>query len=277
VNASTGKAYKGTNFLLLTMTGHADPRWLTYRQAKKAGYQVRKGEKSTKIVRMVEVDNKSTGTSSVSEVIAEDKGRRLVMRFYDVFNAEQIDGIPPLPSRTQEIEPAEAADAIVEGMKSTGLTLTHGGSAARYSLHVDAIQMPPKATFHSREDYYSTLLHECAHATAAPHRLNRDLGKPNSPERALEELRAEIASAMACAEAGIPIGKHHIDSHAAYVLSWVSALKNDVNAIFEAAGAAQGICDYLNAHAIRMAPTERELLIVPPQATASSPSPRPRF
>lgn len=262
-NAVTGKPYRGVNQLLLGMQGHADPRWMTYRQAKEAGYQVRKGAKSTKIVRMVEVDKRDDNSNAESEVIAEEKGWRLVMRFYDVFNAEQIDGLPPLPSKSHAIEPSDAADAIVDGLKATGLKLIHGGPAARYSMHVDAIHMPQKADFHSTEDYYSTLLHEAAHSTAAPHRLKREFGMPNSPTRAKEELIAEISSAMLCAEVGIPMGQSQIQSHAAYVLSWVSVLKNDVNAIFEAAGAAQGICDYLNAHKLSIEPHSESILASP--------------
>lgn len=163
----------------------------------------------------------------------------------------------------------------MEGIKGTGLTLVHGGPVARYSLHVDAIHVPQKADFHSTEDYYSTLLHECAHATAAPHRLNRDLGKPNSAERAREELRAEIASAMLCAETGIPMGQHHVQSHAAYVLSWVASLKNDVNAIFEAAAAAEGICDYLNSHALKLEPNRVQN--EESNRAFSTPSPAPNF
>lgn len=272
VNAITGNAYRGVNQLLLGMQGHADPRWLTYKQAKKAGFQVRKGEKSTKIVRMVEVEPKKDDSGPESEVLAEEQGRRLVMRLFDVFNAEQIDGMPPLPAREHRIDASEGAEAIVSGLKQSGLKIHHGGAVASYTRNTDTINMPQKCDFHSTEDYWSTMLHECAHSTGAVHRLCRDMGSPGSNERAREELRAEIASAMLCAELGIPMGPHHIDSHAAYVLSWVSALKNDVNAIFEAAGMAQGICDYLRANT--PAPEIRRPAETTPSSVAAPASPR---
>lgn len=254
INFHSNKPYRGINLVLLGMQGRTDPRWLTYKQARQAGFQVRKGEKSTPIVRMVEVDSRGDDSGPESEVLAEERGRRLVMRLYHVFNAEQIDGMPPLVARTDNIEPSEAVDAIVDGLKATGLKLHHGGPVARYIPSIDRIDIPNKADFESSYAYFATLLHECSHGSGAPHRLNRNFGSPNSPERAREELKAELASSMLAAETGIPeaFGQQHVESHAAYLQSWATLLKSDVNAIFEAAAAAQGICDYLNANALKL-------------------------
>ena len=49
MNPVTGTRYKGINFIQLMSAGHDDPRWMTYKQAQKLGYQVRKGEKSTPV------------------------------------------------------------------------------------------------------------------------------------------------------------------------------------------------------------------------------------
>ena len=46
-NPTTGKTYKGINSLQLLSEEHADPRWLTYKQAQAEGAQVRRGEKGT--------------------------------------------------------------------------------------------------------------------------------------------------------------------------------------------------------------------------------------
>lgn len=256
LNASSQKPYRGINQVILCMNGggFADPRWLTYRQAHEAGYQVRQGEHSTKIVRVVEIEKSRDGAKAENDSIAEEGSRR-IMRFYDVFNAEQIEGMPAIPPRTHAILPVEAADAIVEGMKLTGLKVFHGAPTASYSPHVDTIRLPAMADFHSTEDYYGTLLHESAHATGAPHRLNRDMtGRFGSVAYAKEELRAEIASAMVSAEAGIALGQHHIDSHASYLASWITVLKCDPNEIFRATGEAQAICDYLQAQALKIEP-----------------------
>lgn len=62
---------------------------------------------------------------------------------------------------------------------------------------------------------------------------------------AKEELRAELASAMLCGQIGLSMGQSHIDSHTAYVSSWMDALRRDKREIFKAAADAQRICDYL--------------------------------
>jgi antirestriction protein ArdC len=61
-----------------------------------------------------------------------------------------------------------------------------------------------------------------------------------SPPR--EELVAELGSMMLGAETGIP---HDPSQHAAYVQSWIKALKNDKNEIFRAASAASKACDFI--------------------------------
>lgn len=264
-NANSGKPYQGINQLLLGMSGHADPRWLTFKQAKRKGLHVKKGEKSTKIVRLVEVDNREQGSES-HDTVAEDKASKLVMRYFDVFNAAQIEGLVPVPPRENAIEPMAAADAVVEGMKTTGLMVLHGARVACYSPQMDTVRMPDKADFLSTEDYYSTLLHECAHATGAEKRLDRlnPAARFGSADYAKEELKAEIASAMMSAELGIPLGTTHMENHAAYVASWLQALRDDKNEIFRAAGAAQGICNYLNEHAVEPKPQADSAATIPP-------------
>ena len=48
-NPTTGNRYRGINAIHLMSEGHADQRWMTYKQAAAAGANVRKGEKGTAI------------------------------------------------------------------------------------------------------------------------------------------------------------------------------------------------------------------------------------
>jgi hypothetical protein len=79
-----------------------------------------------------------------------------------------------------------------------------------------------------------------------PSRLNRatlaDTYRFGDVNYAREELRAELASVFLAAERGIP---HDPASHAAYVGSWIKALREDKNEIFRAAHDASGAADYL--------------------------------
>ncbi len=260
-NASTDKPYQGINQILLGMSGFSDPRWLTLKQANAMksdehpeGLRIKKGEKATMIVRMIEVPRGSKDDTADADVVAEDQKTRLVMKAFWVFNGSQIEGMQPLPSRQREVLPIEAVERMMQGLKADGMSLLHGGDKACYVPKLDTIKMPERGAFHSSEDYHATLLHEAAHATGAKKRLDRFglFGNlSNADAYAREELRAELASAMLGAELGIPQGEYHIENHAAYLASWLQALKNDKNEIFKAASAAQKISDWLNSHAIK--------------------------
>lgn len=50
MNPVSGTVYRGINFLMLSNKGYNDPRWMTYKQAREHGWQVKKGEKSEKVV-----------------------------------------------------------------------------------------------------------------------------------------------------------------------------------------------------------------------------------
>ena len=68
------------------------------------------------------------------------------------------------------------------------------------------IFLPEQEAFHSENDYYATALHEIAHSTGHPSRLNRDLsGKFGSKSYATEELKAEFASVFIGQEKGLII------------------------------------------------------------------------
>ena len=259
-NASTGQAYKGINQILLGMSGFSDPRWVTMKQANAMkdaehpnGLHVRKGEKATMIVRMVDVP-KSLGEDKVDgDVVAEDSKSRLVMKAYYVFNAQQIDGMPVQALPERAIESHAAVEHMLTGLKADGLVLLEGGQKAFYMPKADSITLPDRNRFDSGAERSSVLLHEMAHATGHSKRQDRFglFGKLSTVEaRAREELRAELASAMLGAELGLPLGDFHIENHAAYVGSWLEALKKDKTEIFKAAAGAQHICDWLNGHAV---------------------------
>ena len=57
-NAKTGNAYTSGNIFKLLETGYTDQVWATYRQWQELGYQVQKGEKGTRLIKMVTVINK---------------------------------------------------------------------------------------------------------------------------------------------------------------------------------------------------------------------------
>lgn len=262
LNASSGQVYKGINQVILGMhgQGQCDPRWFTYKQAEYMGLQVRKGERGTRIVKMVEINRRQVAQETVAsgDVLAEDGAKALVMRAYTVFNASQIDGMAPMPARECNITCTDAVEQIIFALQRTGLKVNFGqGFQPAYYPRTDEVRIPPASDFISLEDFHATLLHEAAgHATGHPKRLARlhmD-ARFGSPEYAREELRAELVSSMMQGVIGLPPGPTMIAQHSAYLASWLQALKNDKNEIFRAAADAQKICDYVSKLAVDSTP-----------------------
>lgn len=239
-----GRPYHGVNALMLWCTaidkGYEDPRWLTFKQVNKLGGHVNKGEKA-QIVEYwqweKEVENPETGEKE-KVPLEHPKVYRAA-----VFNADQCTGLPKLRRQAQKWSPVERAENIIA---ANGVPVTHNtDGSAFYSPGGDFICLPPRESFATVDAYYSTLLHEVGHSTGHPTRLNREFGGQFGSEGyAREELRAELASTFLCGELGIATTGSD-EQHAAYVKSWVSALKNDYNEIFKAAADAEKICNYL--------------------------------
>lgn len=209
LNLSTGKPYKGINQLLLAMAPYADPRWMTFKQASLAGCKVKKGEHGSRIIKMVEVMRDRVNQDDDTEILGVEGKKALVMKAYTVFNAEQLDGAPPLPEASKKIEPVPAVEAIAQGLvQTTGLTILEGGNQPCYVPSIDTVRMPRAHQFHSREDEISTLFHELCHSTGHEKRMSRAncFARFGSELYAEEELRAELASAMLCGQVGLALG-----------------------------------------------------------------------
>ena len=115
---------------------------------------------------------------------------------------------------------------------------------ACYIPSKDVIAMPPIAAFDTAEDYAATLNHESVHATMAPHRVGRDMGKRFTARAlAAEELVAEIGASLLGAHLHLP--PHHIHDHASYIGHWMKLLADDKRAFLTAAAQAQLAVDWL--------------------------------
>jgi antirestriction protein ArdC len=244
-NGTTGRRYRGVNVLLLGMHPRSfetgDPRWCSFKQAADKGWRINKGEKATTIFFF-----KRIGVGADGETAGEDgpETRTVpVLRAYPVFHASQIDGIEPYRPPTPEEAPWRRPDAADVIIRNSGVALRTGGDRAFYSPRTDHIQMPPDGAFVSREAWAATLLHEVGHSTGHPSRLDRDLtGRFGNRAYAMEELRAELASAFLCAELGIPAD---VTNHASYIDHWLAVLRQDKREIFRSAADAQRIADWV--------------------------------
>ncbi|HEY4364920.1 MAG TPA: zincin-like metallopeptidase domain-containing protein [Bryobacteraceae bacterium] len=244
-NLESTKPYRGVNVFLLAFTawaeGYESSYWMTYNQAKAKGGSIKKGEKASAVVfwKQYETIDKETGKAA----------KVPVLRYYNVFNASQCDGIEvpdAVPFTPTVFNPIEAADDVVKGYAG-GPSIEHGGSQAFYRPYSDAVRLPEPSRFVSSEEYYSTLFHELAHSSGHSSRLDRGLDsepKPfGSPDYCKEELIAETAAAFLCGHAGIVPAV--IENQAAYLNGWLKQLKADKRLIVTAAGAGQKAADWI--------------------------------
>ena len=250
VNATTGRRYQGSNALLLLATtltrGYGDMRWAGFGQIRHAGGMVRKGEKGTPVI--VWRERRNAGTAEVENIDPEEE-YEFRPRFYAsiqyVFNATQADGLE-LDDPVSDEPAFEPHAAVARIAKDAHVRIIHmRGDRACYSPSGDAITMPERSQFTVPTAYEHTLLHELAHCTSHPSRLDRPahhVTTRGSQEYAIEELRAEIAAMML----GERLHLGHEPRHGeAYVGSWIRALDNDPNAVRKAACDSQRIADWL--------------------------------
>lgn len=242
-NVTSRKPYRGGNTLALWAAAYGarygSGLWGTYRQWAQLGAQVRRGEQATTIVFW-----KTGRPRDPEDEAAEAKGKRprLFARGYSVFNQDQVEGYTPSPTPAlDEAERLARADAFYANL---GIRTVYGVSEAFYSPSSDTVTMPKFAQFREPAGFYGTQFHEGVHATAAPHRCDRDLtGRFGSEAYALEELVGELGSAMLLADLGIA-AKPRPD-HAAYIASWLRVLRNDTSAMHTAASKAQAAVDWM--------------------------------
>lgn len=248
-----GEAYQGVNNFLLTMrtvmAGYSSPFWMTMPQANAMDARIRKGEKSSVVVYYGQAKKRDESAEEVGEI---DQTDATVIRFqksYRVFNACQIDGLPdrfhPELEPAPDHSPAEPIPPMQAFFDAIDISTVFSGSEAYYLPPVDKVFMPCISRFQDPRRFYGVWAHELAHATKAPHRLNRNYGlsRFGNTAYAREEIVAELTSCFLGQELGFTA--HTLELNASYLYNWLRVLRSDKQAIFKHAADAQRACDYL--------------------------------
>ena len=173
-----------------------------------------------------------------------------LLRYYNVFNVEQCEGIPadkiPPLKEARDFHPIDEAERTVQDMQQRPI-IQHQAVQAYYRPSADVVNMPAAELFQSSEEYYSTLFHEMTHATGHESRLGRldsdRLAAFGSRDYSQEELVAEMGAAFLCGHCQIE--NQTIDNSAAYIQGWLRKLKNDKRLVVIAAAQAQKAADFI--------------------------------
>ena len=248
-NGFSGRLYNGFNRVYLgwlqTEYGNVnDPRWYTFNNVKELGYKVRKGSKSTVVVyNAPAVSEKENDNGEVETKTWWN------MRFYKVFHASQIEGLPEYdveseaPVQPDGDEDYPGIERMIGWCQDNLSDVQHGSDRAYYTPALDSITLPHEDMFKRLSWYAQTLAHEIVHATGHEKRLNRlDKAGFGTSSYAKEELVAEFGAAMMCGSLDIPAD---MEQSAAYLKSWAERCKEDPSLLVSAANMAEKAVDFV--------------------------------
>jgi antirestriction protein ArdC len=242
-SATTGKQYRGINAFLLSNSAYSTSAyWITYKTAAAMKGQVKKGSKSELCVfwKRLKFEDPDARPGEISSKTKEIP----MMRYYNVFNLAQVEGIAdPLLDAVDIPDPIAKADEVIAGFAGKPEVIFGSAGKAYYNPASDQVVMPQQSSFTSSAQFYRTYFHELVHATGAKSRLERFTGEGTVLDYGLEELVAEMGSAMLLAECGI--FEETFEKNASYCQHWINALGSDSKLIVRAAGKAQKAVDHI--------------------------------
>lgn len=268
-SAITKKIYRGVNNFCLSLVamsrGYKDNRWATYKQMEEKGWTFKTDEEGNSLgkgagvsIEYFDLIDKQTGKRldrSVFDGMTLDekdeyfsKNVKPIRKYYRVFNGDVINGIPAMEKKeVQPFEKDERVEALLSYWDENEAHIVYGDNQAFYRPKTDEIHLPDRDKFYSMQEFYSTALHELGHSTGHKSRLNRDIENIfGSPEYAIEELRAEIASMFMEQDLEIQVDEEHKRNNSAYISAWKDEIKDNPNALFTAIADADKIAKYVS-------------------------------
>lgn len=258
-NAVTGKLYQGINRLNLSLVAIAnkyeDPRWLTFNKIKDLGYKLKENSRGVLCEKWLWERREKIVNPETGEVEKDENGNvkyqviqleRPIINFFYLFNANQIEGIPPYQEGMMLLGKTDILHVADDFIASSECPIKEKfQESAYYSPIKDEIILPPRRFFKSDEAFLGTLLHEMSHSTGSEKRLNRDIKNTFGTEGyAIEELTAELSCVFLEAELDMDIDFSRQD-HINYFNSWIQVLKNDPNQLYKVCANASKSCSRL--------------------------------
>lgn len=243
IKRASGKPYSIINQMLLGNPGE----YLSFNECKKLGGTIKKGSKA-KIVVFWKMLNKPMEGKDGKPMLASDGTIKIrsipYLKYMNVFHIDDCEGIKPkhYEETLRDFNPIDKAEEVIAGyVQRSGITLEHAKQGrAYYSPDIDKVVLPIKEQFTSEAGYYGAAFHELTHSTGHKSRLDRIVAGAftfGDSSYSKEELVAEIGSASILNILGIETDSS-IRNNAAYIQSWIKALRNDKKLIVSAASKA---------------------------------------
>ena len=235
-NGMTDRYYNGANALMLNISSllfhEGDMRWYTLNQANKLGSHVKKGMKATPAYffqNTVERPKKDDDGNVIKDanglIVYETVRIPPIFKVYYVFNARQLDPIPPRKDVKHDTTYDKGLAETLLANSPAGINyVPNPKKTPSYRPETDEITLPLKSFFLDETEFFSTAFHEMAHSTGAVNRLARKIENPfgNEPY-AIEELVAEITALSLCEDCNM---KYTNTTSAEYIASWLEAIRN---------------------------------------------------
>lgn len=254
-----GTLYNGGNVLMLLFYTEfmkfTLPVFLTFNQAKEEDLSISKGARSFPVYYWFKfvVHKETKKTIKYEEYrklpATEQENYKVIpqMKYYNVFNIDQTDFAGKYPERYERMKKGEQPEDYSDGMIYEALDelvclqnwycpiKVQYSDSAYYSPSSDHIVCPQREQFPQGAEYYGTLLHEMAHSTGSPQRLNRTFGSFfGDALYAREELVAELTAALCGAFFGYAAAPQ--ENNAAYLKHWLTKLKEEPAFLVEILG-----------------------------------------
>lgn len=233
-NIDSKRAYTGVNRLITAQAkskyGFASEYWLTYNQIAKKGGTIKDSQRKNY--------SNIIFTKTIEKEKDNKKENYFVIRYYRVWNLDQIEGIKA-PEKLKENAKIASIDCVLSNYLSReNIEVKHSDNRASYSLTNDYISVPSINQFNNSKEYYQTLSHEVIHSTGAKNRLDRDIKGVSFDKDSYskEELIAELGALFLLADCEIDV---NIKNSASYIKNWLEVLKNDPQIIITASAKAE--------------------------------------
>ena len=258
-NPATLKRFKGINAVQLQSVaqekGYNDPRWMSFRTANRIGAKIRKGEKGTRVEYLrfppKPQDKQDKDAPAAGANGKEKEQPQITHGTYVVFNAEQIERMPPLEQQLakepQQHEICERAERMIENAGVKIEQPENGASHSYYDKQKDAIVMPDMEKFKSPEAYYGQAVKEMTNRETVQRQQNRSEPQGEAQQHS-SSARRDMRSEMACRTVSAKLHLPAEPTGERHKAQWAQTIRSSPNELRYAARDADRIADKVLEH-----------------------------